>query len=233
MVIFALMAAVFVLSKWVVPQFASMYSGMKTALPLPTQIMIMISKAVNNYWWITLPILIGLFFLGKFLINTPKGRIFMDNLKFKVPVFGPVYSKIVMLRFASMLNVLYQAGISILKIIDIVKITIGNVVLAEDLEGIKKDVADGKGISGGVLNSKLFPRLVGYMISIGEKAGVEHKVNPHSLRHGRIFDLDESGVPVAQISRFARHSSQKVTEDMYIRPHVTAASLGSRIPSTM
>jgi type II secretory pathway component PulF len=49
--------------------------------------------------------------------------------------------------------------------------TIGNVVLTAEIEKIKHDVADGKGISGAVLNSKFFPRLVGYMISIGEKSG--------------------------------------------------------------
>ena len=71
----------------------------------------------------------------------------------------------------SMLNVLYQAGLPILKILDIVKVTIDNVVLAREIESIKKDVADGKGVSGGILGSKLFPRLVGYMIAVGEKSG--------------------------------------------------------------
>jgi type IV pilus assembly protein PilC len=76
-----------------------------------------------------------------------------------------------MLRFATMLNVLYQSGLPVLKTLDIVGMTIGNVILTKEIDGIKRDVADGKGISGGVLNSKFFPRLVGYMISVGEKSG--------------------------------------------------------------
>lgn len=171
MVMIALFLAVIILSVFVVPQFAGIYAGMKASLPLPTVIMILISKAFKNYWYITFPSIVGLGFLFKFLINTPKGRWIWDGFKFKAPIFGVIYNKIVMLRFASMLNVLYQAGISILKILDIVKTTIGNVVLARDIEGIKRDVADGKGISGGVLASQIFPRLVGYMISIGEKTG--------------------------------------------------------------
>ncbi|MFH1771782.1 MAG: type II secretion system F family protein [Candidatus Omnitrophota bacterium] len=170
MVIAALVIAVFVLSVAVVPQFVKMYAGLGE-LPLPTKIMMQVSVAFKDYWWITFPSIVGSVFAFMFAINTPKGRVMWDDFKFRAPVFGKIYNKIVMLRFASMLNVLYQAGISILKILDIVKITIGNVVLAKDIEHIKREVADGKGVSGGILSSKLFPRLVGYMISIGEKAG--------------------------------------------------------------
>ncbi|MDD5347570.1 MAG: type II secretion system F family protein, partial [Candidatus Omnitrophica bacterium] len=55
--------------------------------------------------------------------------------------------------------------------LEIVGMTIGNVVLSQEVDRIKRDVADGKGISGGILNSKFFPRLVGYMVSVGEKSG--------------------------------------------------------------
>jgi type II secretory pathway component PulF len=171
MVIIALFVAVFVLSGFVVPQFAKIYAGMKVSLPLPTRIMIFISNSFRNYWYITFPLLIGFFYLFKLLINTPKGRWKWDELKFKTPVIGKIYKKIVMLRFASMLNVLYQTGLPILKTLDIVKITIGNVVLSKEVDNIKKEVADGKGISGGILSSKLFPKMVAYMVSIGEKAG--------------------------------------------------------------
>jgi len=171
MVVCALFIATFVLSVAVVPQFAKIYGGMGLALPLPTQIMIIVSKLLKDYWFVSFPALFGILVLAKLAINTPAGRKVWDNIKFRAPVFGQVYTKIVMLRFASMLNVLYQAGLPILKILDIVKITIGNVVLAKEVEGIKKEVADGKGIAGGILSSKLFPKLVGYMIAIGEKSG--------------------------------------------------------------
>lgn len=171
MVVVALFVAVVVLSVFVMPQFIKIYLGLGVALPLPTQVMILVSKALKDYWYITFPVVAGAVVAVKVLINLPLGRKFWDNFKFKMPIFGKVYTKIVMLRFASMLGVLYQAGLPILKILDIVKITIGNVVLAKDIEKIKAGVAEGKGVSGGVLGSNLFPRMVGYMISIGEKSG--------------------------------------------------------------
>lgn len=171
MVVVALFVAVFVLSVFVIPQFAKIYLDMKVALPLPTQIMIIISNLLRHYWYITFPALMGLAFLFRWFINTKQGRFLWDGMKFKVAITGKIYTKITMLRFASMLSVLYQAGLPVLKTMDIVGMTIGNVVLAREVEAIKRDVADGKGISGAVLASKFFPRLVGYMISVGEKSG--------------------------------------------------------------
>jgi type IV pilus assembly protein PilC len=171
MVVVALIIAVVVLSVFVVPQFSRIYMEAKMALPLPTQVMIIISKVLRGYWFAIPPAAAGIFFLFQWTINTPQGRIIWDTFKFKVPVFGKVYTKITMLRFASMLSILYQAGLPVLKTLDIVSTTIGNKVLSIEIGKIKQDVSEGKGISGGVLNSKFFPRLVGYMISIGEKSG--------------------------------------------------------------
>jgi type IV pilus assembly protein PilC len=184
MVLSALFLAIYFLSIKVVPTFAALYGSLKSALPLPTQVLIIVSNIMRGPWrdsknillqflWfgVIMGSVVGFVFGIKFAINTPVGRKWWDRFKFDAPVFGKIYNKIVMMRFASMLNVLYQAGISILKIMDIVKVTIGNVALGEEIDQIKRDVADGKGVSGGVLNSKLFPRMVGYMISIGEKSG--------------------------------------------------------------
>ncbi|MFC1592404.1 type II secretion system F family protein [Candidatus Omnitrophota bacterium] len=171
MVVCALFIAVFVLSVFVIPNFAQIYTDMNVGLPLPTQIMIYISHGFKNYWFITFPALAGIVFLFQWFINTKNGRFIWDGLKFKMPVVGKVYAKITMLRFTSMLSLLYQAGLPVLKTLDIVGLTIGNIVLAKEIDILKRDVADGKGISGAVLNSKFFPRLVGYMISVGEKSG--------------------------------------------------------------
>jgi len=182
MVVAALFVAVFILAWRVMPPFAQIYTDMKVALPLPTRVMIFISNIFRGPWkgsigsellWliILLGIITALFFLLRWLINTKRGRFLWDGLKFKLAIVGRVYSKIVMLRFATMLSVLYQAGLPVLKTMDIVGMTIGNAVLAREIEAVKRNVADGKGISGAVLNSKFFPRLVGYMISVGEKSG--------------------------------------------------------------
>ncbi|MBU1998647.1 MAG: type II secretion system F family protein [Candidatus Omnitrophica bacterium] len=169
--IIALGLAVAILSVFVVPQFSKIYTQAKMSLPLPTQIMIFISGMFRFYWYIAVPALLSVYFIFMKFINTKTGRFWWDGLKFRIPIINNVYTKITMLRFSSMLSVLYQAGLPVLKTMDIVAITIGNAVLSKEIGKIKADVADGKGISGAVLNSKFFPRLVGYMSSVGEKSG--------------------------------------------------------------
>lgn len=171
MVVVAMVIAVLVLSVFVIPQFAKIYLDAKMKLPLPTQIMIAFSNTLRFRWYILLPSLAGSFLLFRWHINRPRGRFWWDGLKFKMPVVGEIYTKITMLRFSSMLNVLYQAGLPVLKTMDIVGMTIGNSVLNKEVGKIKQDLSDGKGISGAVLASKFFPRLVGFMISVGEKSG--------------------------------------------------------------
>jgi len=171
MVVIAMVIAVLILSVLVMPQFAQIYKDAKINLPLPTQVMIMVSNLIRFYWYINIPVLIAGTFGLRWYISTKQGRLLWDGMKFKIIIFGKIYTKVTMLRFATMLNVLYQAGLPVLKTLDIVGSTIGNVVLTAEVEKIKRDVSDGKGISGAVLNSKFFPKLVGYMIAIGEKSG--------------------------------------------------------------
>jgi type II secretory pathway component PulF len=171
MVVIALIVAVVVLTVFVMPQFSSIYAQAEAQLPLPTMIMMFIGMILRKYWYAVIAGAIASTYFVRWFVNTPAGRYWWDGIKFDIAVFGKVYTKMTMLRFASMLNVLYQSGLPVLKTLDIVGLTIGNAVLSKEIDKIKKDVADGKGISGGVLNSKFFPRLVGYMISVGEKSG--------------------------------------------------------------
>lgn len=172
MVVAALIVAVIVLSVFVMPQFIKIYGDAHLSLPLPTQIMIAASRALKDLWYVTYPSIVAAALAVRwFVTGTKQGRYLWDGYKFSIPVFGKVYTKITMLRFVSMLNVLYQSGLPVLNTLDIVGMTIGNVVLSREIERIKRDVADGKGISAGILNSRMFPRLVGYMVSVGEKSG--------------------------------------------------------------
>ena len=184
MVVIAMFVAVIVLSVFVIPNFAKIYADAKIALPLPTQIMIIVSNIILGPWkdsknfllillWFGMVAggIYGLLSLFRAFINTRPGRFWWDNLKFNVPVFGKLYTKVTMLRFSSMLSVLYQSGLPVLKTLEIVGMTLGNVVLTREIDRIRQAVADGKGISTAVLASRFFPKLVGYMISVGEKSG--------------------------------------------------------------
>ncbi len=171
MTVVAMTAASFFLIVFVIPKFATMYSRFNAALPLPTQVMILANQIITKWWYIALPAIAGLVFLFKRYINTQQGRWQYDTLMLRLPVFGKLFTKVAMLRFTNMLNVLNESGLPILKTLEIVSTTIGNVVIAKEIELMRHSVADGRGIAGSILNSKIFPPLVGHMIAIGEKTG--------------------------------------------------------------
>jgi len=171
MTLIAIAGAVLFLVTFVVPKFASIYSRLGGALPLPTKVLMMTSTAVIKGWYILFPALGFLFFLFHRYINTKRGRWQWDSIKLKVPVFGALFLKMYMLRFASMLSVLYESGLPILRTLEIVGSTVGNVVLTREVEVMRRSVAEGKGVAGAILESKVFPPLVSHMVSIGEKTG--------------------------------------------------------------
>ena len=170
-VVVILIIALYILSVYVLPNVVNIYAGKVVELPLPTQIMMFVGNAFSKYWFLTM-ISVAVIFGGiKSLLNTPAGKWWYCDLQFKLPVFGKIYNKIIMLRFNSLFKLLYESGLPILRTLDIVKNTIGNVVLMKEIDTVKEEVSAGKGISSYILKSPLFPQLVGYMISIGEKTG--------------------------------------------------------------
>ena len=167
----AILVAVSVMVIFVVPKFASIYSKMNVDLPLPTQILIGANYVVAHYWHVIIAVTaIGSWLLRRY-IATPSGRLQFDALKLRSPIFGQLFLKVAMARFAMMLMTLNSSGLPILRSLEIVSTTVGNAVIGREIEILRRSVADGRGISGSILASKVFPPMVGHMSSIGETTG--------------------------------------------------------------
>jgi len=181
-VICALIIAFVVLMVVVVPKFIQIFGSAKN-LPLPTRILIGISSFFQNYWWLLLLGLAGAFFGFTYYISTPKGRYNFDNFKLKVPVFGNLFLKSAMSRFAHMFETLNRSGLPILQTMEIVSATIGNKVISKGLEQVGQGIEKGRGIAGPLKESELFPPLVIRMIAVGEQSGsldeMLHNVSEH------------------------------------------------------
>lgn len=170
-VVVAMAIAFLILTILVVPRFAKIYSSSKVALPLPTQILIGTNYAITKFWWILL-ILIGALVFGfnKFT-NTKRGRLLWDNLKLKIPVFGPLMIKITMSRFARLTSTLMRSGVPILRILELVSGGVGNVIISGTIDNIRIGVKEGKGMTEPIKKSGLFPPVVIQMVSVGEETG--------------------------------------------------------------
>lgn len=155
----------------VLPQVGSLYKDLDKTLPFLTQALLAISNFVTRFWWlVALLVGGGLYALYNYTKSTT-GRREFDNLKMHVPVFGRLFMKVYMARYARTLGTLVQSGLPLLEALDITKDAVNNVVVAETIDESIKQVRGGKALSTSIEGTKTFLPLVPQMIKIGEQSG--------------------------------------------------------------
>jgi len=171
-VIFSVAAiAISVLLIFVIPVFERMFASVNLELPLPTAIVVNLSRFLIGYWWLLIAIGAGLAFAFKQYNATPDGKKNVDTLMLKVPVLGDVIRKSAVSRFTRTLGTLISSGVSILDGLEITAKTAGNRVIHDAVMASRASIAGGETISAPLKESAVFPPMVTSMISIGEQTG--------------------------------------------------------------
>jgi type IV pilus assembly protein PilC len=163
-----------VLMIWVIPIFAKMFnelSGGKMGLPGPTQLVIDISNMFTSYWWVMLIGTGAIVFGTKKYYSTPKGRMVIDKLLLKAPVFGDLIRKASVAKFTRTLGTLLASGVPLLDGMTICAKTAGNKVIEETLINARISISGGKTIADPLAASGVFPKMVTHMIAVGESTG--------------------------------------------------------------
>lgn len=156
---------------FIIPKFTALFARLGTELPLPTRILLNLNFMLTHYWFLVLAGVVASALSFRYLINTGAGRLKWDGIKLKVPVFGPLISKISMSRFGRMTSVLSASGIPIIDTLRVVKEAVGNRVIANSVDHIIEGVEEGKGLAEPMKASTLFPAIVIQMVKIGEETG--------------------------------------------------------------
>ena len=159
------------LVSFVVPKFAVVYDRFKTELPLPTRILIGINNVVQHYWYLLILGLIALVWVVMWYVNTPQGRWKWDKVKLRLPVFGTLFQKVALSRFARIFAAMQKSGISMMLTLEIAGEVAGNVVIARVVEEMRENLNQGKTLLEPMQTSGLFPPLVVQMVSVGEETG--------------------------------------------------------------
>lgn len=163
-----------VLMIWVIPVFEKMFkemSGGKMALPGPTQLVIDISNFAQGYWYIILGVIVATVLAVKKYYATPQGKLAIDKLLLKLPVFGDLIRKASVAKFTRTLGTLLASGVPLLEALTICAKTSGNKVVEGALLDAKVSISGGKTISEPLAKSGTFPKMVTHMISVGESTG--------------------------------------------------------------
>jgi type IV pilus assembly protein PilC len=155
----------------VIPVFGTIYSSFGADLPLPTKMLLRVSEILRKYLPIVLAACVGLGLGVRGFYRTDKGRLRIDNLKFRIPVFGDLIRKVVLSRFARTLATLVRSGVPILRSLDIVGKTAGNYAMELAVVEAAQKVKEGESIGSPLEGTGMFPPMVVRMISVGEKTG--------------------------------------------------------------
>ena len=163
--------AICVLLIFVIPVFESMFGSVGLALPLPTRIVIGLSRFLKGYWYLIAAGIGGSFFMVKRYYATPGGKLQIDKAMLKVPVLGDVLRKSAVSRFTRTLGTLISSGVSILDGLEITAKTAGNRVIQDAIMASRASIAGGDTIAAPLQKSAVFPPMVISMIAVGEQTG--------------------------------------------------------------
>jgi type IV pilus assembly protein PilC len=156
---------------FIVPVFVGLFSDLGGQLPLPTRILVAASNAMK---YMAPVLLVGLVVFSATWGTVKRKasvRNVIDPMKLKVPVFGNLFQKIALSRFARNLGTMMKSGVPILQSLDIVSETTGNVVLERAIRDVQESVRTGEALAAPLLKHPVFPPMVVQMMAVGEDTG--------------------------------------------------------------
>jgi type IV pilus assembly protein PilC len=163
--------AVIAMLIFIVPVFEAMFESFGGSLPLPTQVLVVLSQ---NMIWIVPVLTISIVTFSVWWRNnkhTDRVRSKFDPFKLKLPVFGQLFTKVAIARFTRNFSTMIGAGVPILQSLSIVGETSGNYVIEEALKNVQDSVRNGQSISVPLMAEPVFPSMVTQMIAVGEDSG--------------------------------------------------------------
>ena len=156
---------------FIVPTFETLFATLGGTLPLPTQVLVKLSAALK---FIIVPLVVGVIAglaVWKRVKHKRGVRDVVDPLKLRLPVFGDLFRKIALARFARNLGTMMKSGVPILQSLDIVAETTGNVVLERATRAVQESVRTGESLTAPLAEHKVFPPMVVQMMAVGEETG--------------------------------------------------------------
>ncbi len=162
---------VIVMVTMVLPQIAPVFEEAAIELPIYTKILIGSGKFIGHWWW---AIFIGFIALVFAIINyfqTEEGKVLFDELSLRLPMFGVLFQKLYIARFAESARVLIRGGLTIPQAIEISSHTVGNYVYRDVLHNAAQNVRKGQLLSQTLRSAAFFPPLVSQLIAVGESTG--------------------------------------------------------------
>lgn len=163
--------SVIILLEFVVPRFATIFTGSSMKMPTPTMLMLEASRLVNTYGWMVASALIAAFIGFRAYIGTIAGRLWWDRARLKLPLLGDALLKAETSRFARAMSTLIGNSVPLVQSLGIAAATLNNRSISGALAGVALGVKRGEGIAGPMRKAGVFPPLVAHLLTVGEETG--------------------------------------------------------------
>ncbi len=173
---------------FVIPKLLSLYSDFNATLPLPTKILIGMSSFFVKYWFIILALGGIALYVLKLYKATPEGRRKIDELIFKIPVYGELQRQIILTELTRTLSMMVGAGVSILESLHITSEVVGNTLISDALIDAANQVEKGFPIAFAFSrHPEAFPFILSQMVAVGEETG---KMDEVLTKISHIFEVE-------------------------------------------
>jgi type IV pilus assembly protein PilC len=160
-----------VIMVFVIPVFTEMFADFGGELPTPTKICVTMSDFVRGNILFIIGAVFGLVVGFKKLYATNRGRIMLDDLFLKLPVFGILIRKVAVAKFTRTMSTMLTSGVAILDALEIVAKTAGNKTVEKSVYHVRSGISEGRTMADPLLETGVFPTMVCQMISVGESTG--------------------------------------------------------------
>lgn len=170
-VVTMMIIVVFVMMIFVIPQISTLYQSLNVSLPLPTLILIQISNFFASFWLVPLIFLAITGFAYRRWYKTVEGRLAIDGVLLKIPIFGNLTKKTILTEIARTLGILLGSGTLVVEALGKVSNITGNIHYKNAIEDISKKVEKGVSIGDAMSLYYLFPQNLVELVKIGEQTG--------------------------------------------------------------
>ncbi|EGJ49574.1 type II secretion system inner membrane protein GspF [Desulfocurvibacter africanus] len=176
LMLFVGLGIVFFLMVYVVPRITEIFVDLQRALPLPTTILIAVSTAFRDWWFLAPLAGLGAWFGLSRYARKPQGRRRLHSWRLRMPVVGRLTHAIAIARFSRTFGTLLANGVTLLISLDIVRSVVSNVILQDAVDSVSKEVSEGAGLAEAMSRHDVFPPTMIQMLSAGEQSGELHSM---------------------------------------------------------
>ncbi|TWT09014.1 type II secretion system F family protein [Planomicrobium sp. CPCC 101079] len=155
----------------IVPMFVDMFAGFGGELPLLTQVVMLASNWTVKYWYVLVLLVILLIVCVWAMKRNEKGKLALDTMLLRMPIFGKILKKSALARLTRTLSSLFSSSVPILQAMTMVEKVVGNEVMSKVVLASRDSLERGGSLTEPMRNHWAFPPLIPHMISIGEQTG--------------------------------------------------------------